>query len=292
MAFLRFKADSFTPPGVGEGCLRKHYPRHTCQACAQACPVAAISFSNGVPTLDEESCIECGQCLFACPADALQALEPATRRYRGDTLVGPFSALAPSVDELQLWHHQYGIRRAELNIETHPAWALAIAGLNLRLKKLNQAVWLVVPPEASAVDLPRRHWLRVIEEEVKSGKVKAGRRALLEASGNYGNTSLSLNLADCVACGACAKACPEQALTFTDNLLEWHSANCTGCGSCAAVCLPDAITLEQQIEKHQLQKFEFLQKICTCCQRHFYTSHAEADRCHICQRRSHQMREA
>lgn len=54
----------------------------------------------------------------------------------------------------------------------------------------------------------------------------------------------------CTACGACARACPTAALTFTKNedekafSLSFSAQDCIGCDICDHVCLPDAIHLD------------------------------------------------
>ena len=41
--------------------------------CAGACPVNALSRSNGMVTLDKETCISCMKCVEACPFGAMYA---------------------------------------------------------------------------------------------------------------------------------------------------------------------------------------------------------------------------
>jgi len=40
--------------------------------CIEACPVAAISDSDGVVLIDAESCIGCGACEAVCPHQAIR----------------------------------------------------------------------------------------------------------------------------------------------------------------------------------------------------------------------------
>lgn len=42
-----------------------------CGACADACPVSAIS-EGDVYTIDEATCIDCGACADTCPVEAPQ----------------------------------------------------------------------------------------------------------------------------------------------------------------------------------------------------------------------------
>ena len=41
--------------------------------CADACPGGALSRTNGIVHLDEESCISCMKCVDACPFGAIYA---------------------------------------------------------------------------------------------------------------------------------------------------------------------------------------------------------------------------
>ncbi|MFT3894233.1 MAG: 4Fe-4S dicluster domain-containing protein [Anaerolineales bacterium] len=63
----------------------------------------------------------------------------------------------------------------------------------------------------------------------------------------FGFATLTISDA-CTACGACARACPTQALKFEKNedemtfSISFSARNCIDCGLCDHVCLSDAIT--------------------------------------------------
>ena len=46
---------------------------------------------------------------------------------------------------------------------------------------------------------------------------------------------------DCLACGACAEACPVEAISEGDGKFEIDPDKCIDCGSCAATCPAEAI---------------------------------------------------
>jgi Fe-S-cluster-containing hydrogenase component 2 len=43
-----------------------------CGDCVEACPVDALSMDSEIPTVDEEVCIGCGLCVVPCPNDAVR----------------------------------------------------------------------------------------------------------------------------------------------------------------------------------------------------------------------------
>ncbi|WP_263458000.1 MULTISPECIES: 4Fe-4S binding protein [Tenebrionibacter/Tenebrionicola group] len=280
------------PPGVGAGCLRNQFPRHVCQACVDVCPVNAISLEAARPKVDASECLHCGHCLFVCPVDALQNLQPPARPYKALTLVAPFSAIAPEVEELLMWHHQYHIRAVEMDMAQYPAWARAVAALNIRLREFNAPGWQILAPQVKGVNIARRSLLQISEADVRSAAVCAGPRARRRAFSTMREYRLLLTQNQCLLCGACTRACPEKALRFNDDVLEWTASLCTGCNNCAVVCPTQAIRTEKQVGQNISLRFPCALKYCACCQRKFYTFDPKAQRCHICLRHPYGMREA
>ena len=52
-----------------------------------------------------------------------------------------------------------------------------------------------------------------------------------------------INKDECVACGACAEVCPEEAVTV-DDVAVIDEDKCLDCGACVDECPNSAITLE------------------------------------------------
>ena len=44
----------------------------SCGACADQCPVGAISAGDGKYEIDPNTCVECGTCAGACPTGAIE----------------------------------------------------------------------------------------------------------------------------------------------------------------------------------------------------------------------------
>ena len=51
---------------ISEECL-------SCGACADQCPVSAISEGDGKFEIDPDTCIDCGACAAGCPVEAISA---------------------------------------------------------------------------------------------------------------------------------------------------------------------------------------------------------------------------
>ncbi|MBR2028439.1 MAG: 4Fe-4S binding protein [Oscillospiraceae bacterium] len=45
----------------------------SCGACADTCPVGAISEGDGQYVIDEGACLDCGACADSCPMSAIEA---------------------------------------------------------------------------------------------------------------------------------------------------------------------------------------------------------------------------
>lgn len=52
------------------------------------------------------------------------------------------------------------------------------------------------------------------------------------------------NLGDCVACGACAEACPQEVLKVEDNVEIVAGDDCVSCGLCADACPVDVLEVD------------------------------------------------
>lgn len=278
------------PPGVGESCVRRRFPQHTCDACRQACPVQAISFAASAVLLDSERCIRCGHCAFVCPVDALENVPLPRRAFRQRALVAPFTAQAASVDELLMWHLQHEIRAVEIDIDAHPAWALAVATLNLRLKALGEPLWQLIPPAEKPVNVARRHLLHVSEEQLHTASVNASLRLRRSRMPDVQEYALSLDVASCILCGACERVCQQQAIQMTEQALCLAASRCTGCNNCAVVCPTKAIAAQSEAGVSQPESLPFTRKVCPDCRREFATFSADDKRCPICQRHRYGMR--
>lgn len=58
----------------------------------------------------------------------------------------------------------------------------------------------------------------------------------------------TINRENCVACGACIKWCPEEAISLVEGKASINHELCIGCGECVSVCRFDAVDINFQTE--------------------------------------------
>ncbi len=42
-----------------------------CESCVGACPVSAISVTDGKASVNADACVDCGSCVSTCPVSAI-----------------------------------------------------------------------------------------------------------------------------------------------------------------------------------------------------------------------------
>ncbi|MEX9248947.1 4Fe-4S binding protein, partial [Salmonella enterica] len=255
----------------------------SCRACADVCPAQAFSLAQGQVSIDTTRCIACGDCLFVCPVDAITGIKPVKRFVQGDTLVGPFSLQAPTVDELLLWHSQYGIRFIDIAVERSAQWLMALAGLNLVLRRYGEPGWSFKHVVGAEINASRRTLFHVPRDAITPCAVEPGKRRLRQAFSAFSECVPEISPQECRMCGACWRSCPENVIQFDDNTLTIAAARCTGCGGCAAVCPHQALWLRFDVEPASTRHSAAYTLTCESCKRTFHALTPEHTHCVLCQ---------
>lgn len=95
--------------------------------------------------------------------------------------MGPFSLQAPTVDELLLWHSQYGIRFIDIAVERSAQWLMALAGLNLALRRYGETGWSFKHVVGAEINASRRTLFHVPRDAITPCAVEPGKRRLRQA---------------------------------------------------------------------------------------------------------------
>jgi Ni,Fe-hydrogenase III small subunit/NAD-dependent dihydropyrimidine dehydrogenase PreA subunit len=118
-----------------------------CQACAEACPVDAITFTGNTPKIDLGRCIFCTDCMEACPEGAISYGNDyrLAARSREDLTIGPDQELnlAQALDEklLRLFGRSLKLRQvsaggcnaceADVNVLGTVGWDIGRFGIQM-----------------------------------------------------------------------------------------------------------------------------------------------------------------
>ncbi len=291
-----FALVSRSAPSVAErACVRHTSQNSHCLACISACPTGAISLNTDKISINDDECIDCGHCLFACPVGEVDNLQPPLRHYRDDRLIAPLSLIPASINELLIWHAEYQIRAVELDMELHSSWMMAVAGLNIQLKQLNEPLWYIFPIKNKSVDIMRRQWLQIKDQASHKGSVSPGGRGRREYFQAVSEYQIALDPAFCLLCGACERVCSEKAIKLDNQSMRLEHALCIGCHSCDDVCPVKAIKVQQYKPYKQTQPtiLAVKESLCRSCQRPFINWSNQFDtQCPICRKQVFRMREA
>src|SRR4051794_24911702 len=87
---------------IFSSCTRHKSHHSTCTKCVETCDKEAISINNGKPVIDHSKCVQCGDCMVACPVQAVAGILPK-RKIKQNRLVITGDHF-PSITELLILH--------------------------------------------------------------------------------------------------------------------------------------------------------------------------------------------
>ncbi len=138
--------------------------------------------------------------------------------------MGPFSLQAPTVDELLLWHSQYGIRFIDIAVERSAQWLMALAGLNLALRRYGEPGWSFKHVVGAEINASRRTLFHVPRDAITPSRRRAGETASQTGVFRVQRMRTRNQSARVQDVRACWRSCPENVIQFDDNTLTIAAA--------------------------------------------------------------------
>jgi Pyruvate/2-oxoacid:ferredoxin oxidoreductase delta subunit len=303
-------------------CVHGLFASATCEACATACPQHALHVSEEGLGILEENCDGCGLCEPACPQAAISVLaDPGIRDtdaglalFVGCEVTGTGAGCAHRIGLRTLaeaWRkgaRQLILAKAPCNTCARREAATLEAScdkLNTLLASRNAEPMLTLhlqPPQwraaldsaqLPAAGLNRRQLFRRLTTPAQHRPAEDPARFPLPDTGDrrlYAVTPV-IDAGTCVACDACVRVCPHQALVDTQESYAARPERCVGCGLCVDVCDANAVAIHPMASSPPELKLE--QRQCTACGAPFRLPRSQARNiqlCRICEQVNHTQR--
>ena len=238
-----------------------------CGLCIARCPENAIASTSPLPTVDPGACSACGLCVPRCPSGALRITGASTAQTEaqlgallGRVLGVVLACREANADAPAGWAL---VELPTLALVT-PGWVLQLRarGLEVRTAPCGDPHCAAV---ASAVALADRIPIGAAPERLCLAEPRATADAVrcLEITDVVeSDTSpvgiVSIDATACTLCGACAAACPTDALQLDEDAdetsLRLRPSACVACGRCAAACPEHVLGVRPGIDPVRLRR--------------------------------------
>ncbi|CEG26878.1 4Fe-4S binding protein [Bacillus sp. B-jedd] len=284
---------------ISSACLRLQSPKSGCMKCGQYCPEKAITFTGREVKIDSESCTNCGQCVPACPVQAISGKSPE-RTIVNDTLLIE-EGLFPPFQEL-LYFCKRGIRKIYCSNQVVPD-APVIDEVQSLLGEMGFepiAILDSLPSPAEERVATRRSFLLNAASEGRKlaaasfapakWKFNQDQFNLVSMFPGFSLYEVHISQERCTLCEACFKMCKQEVFMLQDGILSVKHSSCNGCKLCTDVCTAGAVNPVQKAHSSEKMELGVERVACRDCSSPFYTwrsSNSNTDaKCPVCKTRS------
>jgi Fe-S-cluster-containing hydrogenase component 2 len=273
-------------------CTRRVSPRSNCRKCVNICDKKAITIKNGVPVLDRNNCIECGNCISACPVQAIAGIYPKRTIIQNQLVIRGKNK--PTVKELLILYKKgikkiVGETQALIN-----SWKDSIDEANEVLERLDEEPFSVVTNSVKEETYVSRRELfflwknegKSVIQDVAPAKWRFNYRDI-DLSKYYENvqfTRITINIEKCSLCTICQKLCRKQCFHIEEGHFALSTQGCENCQLCVETCPEQAILVEDYISKAEETLLPIYEKVCQTCQRTFKTLDEHDETCVACKK--------
>jgi ferredoxin len=275
---------------IRSSCTR-HKSRHSvCTKCVDVCEQDAIMNVNGKPVLNDRKCVQCGDCMAACPVQAIAGILPERKIIKDQLILSDHHF--PTEKELLIFAKK-GITSIICEDESFiHEWKPRIEQVNLMLEELGQSPLSISNTYVEEEDIcSRREFFSVWKKESKSwmkqmtpAKWRFNQNALnlrLHYPG-YQFTKLTIDVEKCTLCNVCQRVCDKKCFHIGDEQFSLSLQYCSLCQLCADICPEKAIVFEEKIIKVEETQLPVYEINCKVCHGSFKTLREQDETCTAC----------
>lgn len=277
-------------------CTRFRSPLSTCEKCIESCDYDAISIVNKKPVLDVEKCVECGNCIAACPEQAVAGIFPKRTLLQNELVITRDHI--PTVKELLVFYKK-GIRSIRTDDPSlTERWQTPVDETNRMLVQLGEEPISIAIKRAEEVEeekFSRRDLFSLWKKESKSiitqiapAKWRFNHTDLNLAKyyADFQFTNIHVDIETCTLCTACEKLCYKDCFKIADDGFYVMAGNCSSCQLCVDICPEKAIKVQDEISTIHDITYPVYTKHCDKCKRDFTTLRESDEICVICTKRA------
>jgi ferredoxin len=276
-------------------CTRHRSHHSHCTKCVDACEKQAISINNGKPVMDHSKCVQCGDCMAACPVQAIAGILPKRKIKQNSLMIsdGDF----PTTTELLILHKK-GIRSITFEEESFiQKWMPRIEQVNVMLMELGESPYSISTDPVEEEEMcSRREFFSLWKKESQSlmkqmipAKWRFNHNALNlhQYYTDFQFTNLTIDIDKCSLCNVCVRICDQKCFAIQEEHFSLFMQGCTSCGLCADICPEKAILLEEKITKTKEINLPIYEKKCQACHHTFKTVREQDEICTTCAKLKH-----
>ena len=276
-------------------CTRHRSHHSTCTKCVETCEKQAISINNGKPVIDHSKCVQCGDCMAACPVQAVAGILPKRKIKQNRLMISDH--LFPTTMELLILHKK-GITSIILEDESlNQEWMHRIDQVNQMLMELGESPFSISTDFVKDEEVcSRRELFSLWKKESKSlmremspAKWRFNHHALnvRQYYTDFQFTNITVDIDKCTLCQVCVRICDQKCFEIQNEHFSLSIKGCTSCGLCADICPEKAIILEEKIIKAKEINLPIYEKKCQACHHSFKTVREHDEMCTPCTKLNH-----
>lgn len=275
-------------------CVHGIFASATCEACATACPRSALHVSDDGLGVLEENCDGCGLCEPACPQAAITVIAaPEIRETDSElalfvgcdvTNTGPGCADRIGLRTLaEAWRKdvrqlivaeapcttcpRHGAATLEASCRNLNTLLASRSSAPMKLRRLEPQEWHAAfnSSHLPMSGLSRRQFFRQVTRPAQHRPTEDAAQVFLPDAGDHCLYAAIPVIAAqaCIACGACTRICPHDALLDTETSYSVRPEKCVGCGLCVDACASNALVIKTMTSPPP--ELQLTQRTCPAC---------------------------